>query len=275
VTSDDDNGTDAVGEGADDTTDDGSPGGAASGSGADGDRTVSVLGVDIVVEEAFATFPWRAGMLRAPLAVGLTVLGVFLVAFVNGFGDGSLLAALVYVVLVVYGLHNIPVMQAAVPGFLEGVAETLIGIPYLRGFVLYGRGHGNPPQHVFDILTGKTESIGHFTILPSNPEIPLVVYGAIPMVVLVAVGYEFAASYWDEVTIDSGLEVFRFGVAIALGYAAVLFVGTFFVSQVTMFGVLIPDRYMTLIFGLGYPFIFASVGAGLVYVQRRVLSDQS
>jgi hypothetical protein len=38
-------------------------------------------------------------------------------------------------------------------------------------------------------------------------------------------------------------------------------------------GVVLPDRYLTVILGFAYPAVFATVGALLVYVQQELLSS--
>lgn len=245
-------------------TDDSSPG-------AGGDRVYEIAGVEIVLEEEFVEFPWRAGMKRAPVALGTTFAIVLLLAAIGGIGGGSIAGTVVYLVLVIYGLHNIPLTRGTVPDVLDPVAEHLFEIPYLRGFVLTGPNHGDPVGHVVDIATGKTESIGHISSLPSNPTLPIEVYAAVPALVLIAVGIEFALRYWETVTVDTPVELLRFGAAIGLGYVLVLLLGSFLVSSVGLAGILIPDRYVTLIFGFVYPAFFATVGATLVYVQQEYL----
>ncbi|MFB6151850.1 MAG: hypothetical protein ABEJ40_08605 [Haloarculaceae archaeon] len=269
-TASDDGGSDGVATDASGET------GSASGSGATGESGGVVLaspfGYDVVVEEEFVEFPWLAGMRRAPVALLVSFAVVFLLAAIGGVGQQSLLRTAVYLVLVLYGLHNIPSVQGRVPEILRPVAEQIGSVPYLRGFVLSGLGHGNPVRHVVDITSGKTESIGHVNVLPSDPTVPIEVYAAVPMLVLVATGFEFALRYWDEVTVDSVVEVGRFGAAVGAGYVLVLFLGSFvFTINSGLFGILLPDRYMTVIFGFVYPAVFVTVGALLVHLQQEVL----
>ena len=96
----------------------------------------------------------------------------------------------------------------------------------------------------------------------------------VPVVVLVAAGWEFAVTHWDEAATDSPVEVTRFGLALAVGYVAAMLLGTVLVTVQmasplqpgTLFTVL-PDRYLTAVFGFVYPAVLGSVGAGIVYVQ--------
>jgi hypothetical protein len=233
----------------------------------------SVFGFDVVLEEAFVSFPWRAGLKRGPVALAVTFVLVFAVAAASGVSGGTIAGTVVYLALIVYGLHGIPVVGGQVPGFLEGVAGPLLDIPVLRGLTLTGPNHGDPVGHLLATLGGRTEAVGHINALPADPSVPIAVYAAIPAVVLVGVGAEFALRYWREVTVDSVAEVARFGAAVAAGYVLVLFVGSFFVTMVGLRGVVLPDRYLTVILGFAYPAVFATVGGLLVYVQQELLSD--
>jgi hypothetical protein len=233
----------------------------------------SVFGFDIVLEEAFVSFPWRAGLKRGPIAVLTTFVLVFAVAAASGVSGGTIAGTVVYLALIVYGLHGIPVVGGQVPGFLEGVASPLLEIPLLRGLVMTGPNHADPVGHLLATVGGETTSIGHINALPADPSVPIAVYAAIPAVVLVGVGAEFALRYWQDVTVDSVAEVARFGAAVAAGYVLVLFVGSFFVSMVGLRGVVLPDRYLTIILGFAYPAVFATVGGLLVYAQQELLSS--
>jgi len=232
----------------------------------------SVFGFDVVLEEAFVSFPWRAGLKRGPIALVITFALVFAVAAASGVSGGTVAGTAVYLALVVYGLHGIPVVGGQVPGFLEGVAGPLLEVPVLRGLVLTGPNHADPIGHLLATLAGETGSIGHINALPADPTVPIAVYAAIPAVVLVGVGAEFALRYWRDVTVDSVAEVARFGAAVAAGYVLVLFVGSFFLTMVGVRGLVLPDRYLTVILGFAYPAVFATVGGLLVYAQQELLS---
>lgn len=235
----------------------------------------SVFGFDVVLEEEFVSFPWRAGLVRAPVAVLATYLLVVLVAASTGISGSDVAGTLAYVAVIVYGLHHVPVARGDVPEVLEPVARHVVEIPALRGFVYTGANHGDPVGHLVGIVSGETGSIGHVNPLPADPTVPIEVYFAIPVVVLVATGYEFALRYWDSVTVDSVLEVGRFGAAVGAGYVLVLFAGTFVVTLVSSVGVVMPDRYVTLVFGSVYPAVLVSVGALLVYAQKRWLRSEA
>ena len=231
----------------------------------------TVFGFDVVLEEEFVSFPWRAGLKRGPVAVLASYVLVLAIAAGSGVSGGTVAGTLAYLAVVLYGLHGIPVVGTEIPGVLEGVADLVVEIPLLRGFVLTGANHGDPLGHVVATLTSDAASVGHIDPLPVDPSVPIEVYAAVPAVVLVAVGAEFALRYWEAATVDSVAEVARFGAAVAAGYVLVLFAGTFFVSMVGLRGVVIPDRYLALVVGFGYPAIFATVGALVVYVQQEVI----
>lgn len=246
----------------------------------DGDRVFSIAGQEVVVEEEFVTFPWRAGVVRAAVAFAVTGVLVLLVASVGGLGSGPLVDQLSLIGLVTYNAHSVPAATGTIPSVVVPVAEAVVGLPVLgravRGLFVVGQNHAAPLTHFPDIVAGKTGTIGHvnFIAQQGRTEIPSVVYYLIPVVVLVATGWEFAASHWDETTTDSPLEVTRFGLALAVGYVAAMLVGTVLVtvqmvsplsSQVF---VVLPDRYLTVVFGVAYPAILGSVGAGVVYLQR-------
>jgi len=232
----------------------------------------TVFGFDVVLEEEFVSFPWRAGLKRGVIALLVSYALVFVVSAASGVSGGTIAGTAAYLAVVLYGLHGIPVTGTEIPGFLSGVADLVVDIPLLRGFVLTGTNHGDPLGHMVATLTSDPLTAGHIDPLPAAPSVPIQVYAAIPVLVCVAVGAEFALRYWGEATVDSVTEVARFGAAVAAGYVLVLFVGTFFVSMVGLRDVVIPDRYLTLVVGFGYPAILATVGALLVYVQQEVIA---
>lgn len=233
----------------------------------------SVFGFDVVLEEEFVSFPWRAGLKRGPAALAATYALVFVVAAASGVEGGNVAGTAIYLAMIIYGLHGIPVVPGEVPGFLEGVSATFLEIPLLRGVVMTGPEHADPVGHLLATLGGEAASIGHIDPLPADPSVPIAVYAAIPALVLVAAGAEFALRYWDDVTVDGPAEVVRFGAAVGAGYGCLLFLGTFLVSMSSLQGVVLPDRYLTVVLGFGYPAIFATVGGLGVYVQQEVLAS--
>ncbi|WP_135366201.1 hypothetical protein [Halosimplex halophilum] len=246
---------------------------------ASGDRTVSVLGTEVVLEEAFVAFPWRAGMARAPgafLAVFVLTAGA---AAVGGFGTGSLQRRFALLGIVVFNAHNIPATTGIVPELLTPVADPVIAVPgigrLLRGLFTFGTGHADPLAHVGGIMAGETDEIGHLNLIAQQGEtdVPAVVYYLLAPVALVGAGYEFADSHWSETTTESFAEVARFGLAIAAGYVVVLLVGSVLFTAVLVSPLagevtILPDRYLTVVYGFAYPTIFATLGAWVVYRDR-------
>lgn len=85
---------------------------AAADEEASGDRVVDVLGIEVVIEEDFVAFPWRAGMARAPIAF---LASFALVALLSAFAAVS--------------------ADATVLGYL-GVALVAVGVVGLLGYLL-------------------------------------------------------------------------------------------------------------------------------------------
>lgn len=304
----------------------------------DGDRVVELLGAEIVVEEDFVTFPWRAGIARAPIAFLVAYAVVSLFASVAALGDGrtplsalavlggaglltyavvALLRAenpsraevvgyagvlglavlvlgfarystgdvdfadqLAIVGIVTYNGHNIHAAAGLVPSALTPVADPVLGIPVvgrlLQGLFAVGQNHAAPVSHILAVFDGEMGTIGHLNLIEQQETVvPSAFYYLAPAAVLVGTGYEFARSEWVNAATDSPLEVTRFGIALGLGYVAVLLLGTIVFTYQgqsplsnQLFTVL-PDRYMTLIFGFSMPAILGSVGAAIVYLQRE------
>ena len=244
-----------------------------------GERTVSVLGMEVVLEEMFVDFPWRAGMVRAAVAFVAVFAATGLLAVVGGFGSGSLGRRFSLLGLVVFNTHNIPATVGAVPNAFAPVVEPITGVTgvwrLLRGLFTYGTGHAAPLSHFGGIIGGETADIGHLSLIEqqSETDVPTLIYYLLPPLALAGVGYEFADNYWAETTTEALAEVARFGVAVAAGYLAVLLVGSVVFSAV-LFSPLsgdvtvLPDRYLVVVFGFAYPAIFATLGASVVYLQR-------
>ncbi|MFB6140450.1 MAG: hypothetical protein ABEJ26_08460 [Halosimplex sp.] len=246
-----------------------------------GERTVSVLGTEIVLEDEFVSFPWRAGMARAPGAYLAVFVLTALVAAVGGFGSGSLPRRFSLLGLVVFNVHNIPVTTGAVPRLLKPVADPVVAVPgigrLLRGLFTYGIGHGAPLDHVAGILAGQTDQIGHVSFVElqrrRGTDVPTIVYYLLPPVVLTGAGYEFADSHWDDAVTETFADVARFGVAVAAGYVVVMLVASVLFSAVvgSLAGAVtvVADRYLLMVFAFAYPALFATLGAGLVYRERN------
>lgn len=255
------------------------PAEATTGDGEPDERTVSVLGTEVVLEEAFVAFPWRAGMARAPATFVAVFVVTTLLASIGGFGEGTLQKRFALLGIAVFSAHNIPAATGAVPEILAPIAEPVVGLPgigaLLRGLFTFGAGHAAPIDHFGGILAGETDTIGHLNIIEQQGQtiVPAIIYYLLPPLALFGAGYEFADSYWAEATTESATEVVRFGLAIAMGYLVVLLVGsvlftTVLFSPLTGAVTILPDRYLLVVFGLAYPTIFGSLGAAVVYVQR-------
>lgn len=238
----------------------------------------TVGGYDLVLERDLIAFPWRAGLKRAPVAFAATFVVVFLLAAVGGFGSGPLVDRFSLLGLLVYQFHHVQAATGTTPGAVEPVATAVGGVPVLgralRGLFVTGFDHADP-THLVDIVAGKQATVGHVDLVSrSTGDIPVPVYYAVPPLVLVAAGFEFASTNWDRAVVESPLEVVRFGAAIGAGYLLVLLVGTVLLTVemtsplTTQTFVVHPDRYMTLLFGFVYPAFWATVGAGIVYLAR-------
>ncbi|WP_123536988.1 hypothetical protein [Halosimplex salinum] len=310
---------------------------SAAGTG-DGDRSVSVFGVEVVLEEDFVSFPWRAGLKRGPIVflVGFAVVSLLsalasvtaggsllgyvgvligtaalfaLVSFLVGLGEdaerwhgyagaAALLAvtALLNVVvwngavpfedqfailgIVTYNAHNIHAVTGLVPDALAPVAEPILAVPVvgrlLQGLFAIGQNHSAPVAHLIETAGGATGTIGHVNMIEQQTtQVPKLLYYLVPVAVLIGAGHEFAETHWEAAATDSPIEVARFGLAVGLGYVATLLAGT---VAFTYRGqsplnpqvyTVMPDRYLTLVFGFVYPAVLVSVGAAIVYLRRE------
>jgi hypothetical protein len=267
---------------AEHTTDDGT-----EAAGESGDRVLDVLGFEVVIEEDFVTFPWRAGIVRAPVAFAAVWALVFVLAALPGLdAEVGFVDQLSIIGIVSFNAHNIPAATALVPGAVTPVAEPVLGVPVvgrlLRGLFVVGQNHAAPVAHFLDIAGGESGTIGHVNFIEQqDTQVPALIYYLVPVAALVGAGYEFAATYWDRAATDSPLEVTRFGIAIGVGYVLTLLAGTvLFTIETTsplslQVFIVLPDRYLTLVFGFVYPAVLGSLGAAVVYVRRDVLDDGS
>jgi hypothetical protein len=99
--------------------------------------------------------------------------------------------------------------------------------------------------------------------------VPVVVFYAIPMVMLVAMGVLgtrlYTSNYLDPRQVIAGV------LLLTAGYAAMAILGTQIVQTSTNFGgVATPHLQSTLLFGLLYPLVFGAIGAGLVNVVESL-----
>ncbi|MEF8852860.1 MAG: hypothetical protein V5A44_06015 [Haloarculaceae archaeon] len=77
-----------------------------------------------------------------------------------------------------------------------------------------------------------------------------------------------------DVVLERAFVSFPWRAGLKRGVVAVL-VSYVLVSMVGLRGVVVPDRYLALVVGFGYPAVFATVGALLVYVQQEVLASDA
>lgn len=303
----------------------------------EGDRVVDLLGLEVVIEEDFVTFPWRAGVARAPVAfalayatvallsavaslgsvsvvgslavLGVAVAFVALVAHLVGLGSDATrvhgvgsVAALLSMVLVLtwatrsgaipfedqlailgivtYNTHHVHAATGLVPESFAPVADPVLALPVvgrlLQGLFAVGQNHAAPVAHFLDVAAGETGTIGHVNLIEQQEtSVPKLLYYLVPVGVLGGVGYEFARTHWENAATDSVLEMSRFGIAVGLGYVGTLLAGTVVFTyhgqsplNPQVFTVM-PDRYVTLVFGFVYPAILVSLGATVVYLQRE------
>ena len=157
---------------------------------------------------------------------------------------------------VAFGVTGLLVLLVASPGGLG--TGPLVDPLSLVGLVVYNA-HNVPAAT--GLVPGAVTPVAEAVV-------------GVPVVVLVAAGWEFAVTHWDEAATDSPVGVTRFGLALAVGYVAAMLLGTVLVTvqmasplqSGTLFTVP-PDRYLTAVFGFVYPAVLGSVGAGIVYVQ--------
>lgn len=138
----------------------------------------------------------------------------------------------------------------------------LVGLIMLFAFIFYS-------AHLVPASLSGGGQIDQLTVSasPATPEpaIPVVVFYAIPMVLLIAAGvvatHLYTTDRLDPVEVLSGVLV------LAVGYAAMATLGTFIVQTTTTDGQLAsPDGVLAIGFGLLYPLVFGSIGAGLANV---------
>jgi hypothetical protein len=99
-----------------------------------------------------------------------------------------------------------------------------------------------------------------------NPNVPVVVYYAIPVVAVLAAGvFVGRARPGDDPT-----TVLHAGAPLAVGYALLAVVGSLAVSIELHTGATVsPDLVKAALFGLAYPVVFGTLGAGLGFAWRQ------
>lgn len=142
----------------------------------------------------------------------------------------------------------------------------LVGLLMLFAFIFYS-------AHLVPASLSGGGQIDQLAVSASSatpePAIPVVVFYAIPMVLLIAAGvvgtHLYTTDRLDPVEVLSGV------VVLAVGYAAMATLGTFIVQTTTTDGQLAsPDLLRAIGFGLLYPLVFGAIGAGLANVVESL-----
>lgn len=129
----------------------------------------------------------------------------------------------------------------------------------LIGFVFYNA------HHV--AVVGGGESV-NLLAQATDPNVPVALYYAIPVVLLVAVGAVFGRRHRQSIPEPSA--ILNAGAAMAVGYAVVAVLGTFFLGLDLQAGaVLSPELGKSALFGVAYPVVFCTVGAAATFVAGR------
>lgn len=140
---------------------------------------------------------------------------------------------------------------------LSNQSGPLLGI-LERLAVLFYNAHAIP-------MLGGGESF-NFVLSARNPNVPIPVYFGVPVVVLVAAGAGFASRALGRDPTD----VLYAGASLAVGYALVAVLVALTVSVETNLGTVVsPDLLKTALFGLAYPVVFGTLGAGLGFAWRQ------
>ena len=145
------------------------------------------------------------------------------------------------------------------------------GVLVLIAFVFYSA-HNVPA-----VVDGTVEvSYLQYVAQPSTPvpSVPVVVYYAVPLVVLLATGAVVASRYGDDAgrPVDGVLA----GLGASVGYVAVAAAGTFIFRTPALFGgVSRLDLGATATYGFAYPLVFVTFAAVLVQFTRYVGENRS
>lgn len=155
-----------------------------------------------------------------------------------------------------------------------GPSDTQVGPGTLlnqMGFVFYSA--HNVPLDVSGI--GRMDWLG-VAARPDTPEpsVPVLVFYAVPVVVLLAVGLVVAFRLVERT--DDPVQVGVAVVAVAASYAVAMIAGTFVFTSQSVFGG--PARLSledAVLFGLAYPVVFATFGAGAAGILAYLRSQAS
>lgn len=242
--------------------------------GRDGDRPAKL-------RDRVEAFPWAQGVLTG---VG-TALGGYVAIFALLVATGavdfgrSIVEILRSVGLIFYNAHNVPTFQQQrqtieQDGGLVGEATTQVWRNAVTGW-----------QRVQErvIVDGEVvRETARTTGTGADPALPALVYLAVPVLVLVVAGAVFTDSRVStdaDAPLSSVLSTGLFvGAAFALGYLLVALLGTYLlaVEASTPGTFLHPARLEALGYGVAYPFVAASLGAGIALgADHRDVSGES
>lgn len=213
-------------------------------------------------------FPWAPGVL---VGVG-TAFGSYVAFFALLVATGavdfgrSVVEILRSIGLVFYNAHNVPTFQrqrrtVEQDGELVGEATNSVWQNAITGW-----------QRVQErvVIDGEVvRDTARTTGGAADPTLPPLVYLAVPVLVLVVAGAVFTyyrVSVGPDKSLTAVLTTGLFvGAAVALGYLLVLLVGTYVLAvQGSTAGTFLrPARLETLGYGVAYPFVAGSLGAGI------------
>jgi len=147
-----------------------------------------------------------------------------------------------------------------IAGLGEPPSGDLWAIAVLIGFAFYA-------AHLVPLDVGGVK-IDFFTGV-TDPTVPLIVYYAVPMVVLFAAG-AFVAERYSLRTVDP-VETVGQVVGLAVGYLAVALLGSVAFVTTTVTGQTARLALVdVLLFTIAFPMVFATLGAGVVALRKAL-----
>lgn len=99
---------------------------------------------------------------------------------------------------------------------------------------------------------------------PADPNVPVIVFYAIPMVLLVVTGILAVRAYATN-RLDPRQMLFSVAF-VAGGYGLMAVLGTFVIEASLQGQTARPDLFLAAVFGLAFPLVFGAIGAGLANI---------